>query len=239
MSTYALIMGRAGSVSVAKKNVRHVAGHPLVTYPIRAASGAKSVDRVYVTTDCPEIKRIAKSWRVSIIDRPSHLSEADSEMSDAIVHALGEMSPAPDILVTMHANCGIHRDGLIDECVARLLGDSSLDSCVSAVDVGGMHPYRLKRVREDGTLTTWVDIPDAVQNNRQAIRDKAVVLDGAARAFRVARCLPPRGQPPFRYLGQRIGFVENPGGLDVHTEADLFATERWLLSQLPAWYSVG
>ena len=221
----ALIMGRAGSVSVPGKNVRSIAGKPLVAYPIEAALASKLLDRVYVTTDCPQIKAIATSYGVEVIDRPFSLSQADSEMSEGVVHAQSAINA--DILVTMHANCGIHREGLIDECIAKLLADEALDSCVSAREVADMHPYRLKKVQGDGTLTTWVEMPVA-SNNRQAIKEKAVVLDGACRAFRTARCLPPNGQPPFKYLGQRIGWVDNEGGLDVHSEADILITEQWL-----------
>lgn len=231
MIAAALVMGRAGSVSVAGKNIRTVAGHPLAHYPITAALAADRLDCVYVGTDCPVIAGLAAELGATVIPRPESLSGPDSEMSEVIVHAVQQMAPAPDVLVTMHANCGVHRPGLIDDCIKRLVDDPILDSCVSVRFVEDMHPYRLKRVRDDGTLTTWVDVPESTSNNRQQVADRAVVLDGAARAFRVSRCLPPNGQPPFRYLGHRIGFEENPGGLDVHCEADLEQTERWLKAQ--------
>jgi len=231
-------MGRAGSVGVPGKNVRQVAGRPLVSYPLRAAMDAEMVDRVYVTTDCPQIKAIADDAGAHVIDRPDYLSGPEAQMSDAIVHALEQMPLHPDILVTMHANCGIHNDGLVDDCISALMTDNYLDSCVSVRFLDDCHPYRVKRVCEDGTLVPWVPVPDLVQNNRQEISERAVVLDGAARAIRVSRCLPPSmsAQPPFRYLGNRIGFVVNPGGLDVHTEDDIAATERWIESQSWARY---
>ena len=223
----ALVMGRAGSVGVPGKNIRMVAGHPLVWYPIQAALKARLVDKVYVTTDCPVIAEIAVKAGAIFIERPAELAQADSEMSDAIVHALSHMFPSPAIVVSMHANCGIHREGLVDECVQRLFDDSSLDSCVSARVEQNCHPYRLKKVLPDGTLSNWVAVPDSVANNRQAIKERAVALEGACRAWRPYRCLPPRGQPPFRYLGRRIGWVENPDGLDIHDEIDVTITERW------------
>lgn len=229
----ALIMGRAGSESVNRKNIRLMLGHPLVWYPMQAAKHATCLNNVYVTTDCTEIKSVARECGIGIIHRPEHLSRPDSEMSDGVVHAAEELRRRHgpiDVLVTMHANCATHRDGLIDECVATLERTVWLDSCVSARVVEDCHPYRLKRVHEDGTLGTWAKMPNP-SNNRQSIRERAVVLDGACRAIRVDRCLPPNGQPPFPYLGNKIGWVENPGGLDVHCEADLDLTERWLRGQ--------
>ena len=55
----ALLLGREGSTGFPGKNVRPVLGRPLVTYPLRAALKATTVDRVYVSTDSPTIKRIA------------------------------------------------------------------------------------------------------------------------------------------------------------------------------------
>lgn len=228
----ALVMGRRGSVGVPGKNTRDIGGHPLVWYPMVAALDAELIDRVYVTTDCPRIKEVALSLGVSIIDRPPELAHSQAEMSDAIVHAAKAiedwLSTPIDIMASMHANCGTHRPWLIDDCITRLQQDARLDSCVSARYVTDQHPYRVKRVTEDGMLHTWVDMPEDISNNRQAIREPAVVLDGACRAFRVARCLPPNGQPPFRYLGNVIGWEENPDGLDVHNEADLVLTERYV-----------
>ena len=168
-----------------------------------------------------------------LIHRPAHLAHATAEMSDAVVHAADVIEReygTLDVLVTMHANCGTHPPGLVDTCIERLLSDSSLDSCVSARVVEDCHPYRLKRVTEVGLLKTWVDMP-APSNNRQSIKEKAVVLDGACRAIRVEQCLPPLGQPPFRYLGHRIAWIENRGGLDVHSESDLVLTEHYLASR--------
>jgi CMP-N-acetylneuraminic acid synthetase len=230
MTAVALIMGRAGSQGVPGKNIRPISGKPLVAYPIEAALAASSVNIVYVSTDCPEIIRVARGYGlgVKIIERPSDLAQSDSEMSDVILHA--DEHVQPDIWVTMHANCGIHAPGLIDECVDTLKADEALDSCVSGRYVWDMHPYRLKKVNAAGELEPWVEMPADISNNRQAIREPAVVLDGACRAFR-RRCLDMQGQPPFRYLGNRMAWVENPGGLDVHSEADLIATEQWLRAQ--------
>lgn len=231
----ALVMGRKGSLGVPGKNVRDIGGHPMCWYPMVAAKAARHVEHVYVTTDCPRIKEVALALGVSVIERPPHLARAESEMSEAIVHAakiIEDRRKAPiDIMVTMHANCAIHKPGLVDELVTKLVADLRMDSCVSARFVTDQHPYRVKRVTDDGMLHTWVQMPDDVSNNRQAITQRAVVLDGACRAFRVARCLPPTGQPPFRYLGHRIGYVENPDGLDVHNEADLVLTEMYLARQ--------
>ena len=233
----ALIMGRAGSVGVKRKNLTPICGEPLCTYPMRAALQATRLNQIFVTTDCPEIKRIAIDYGLSVIDRPEELAHATAEMSEGIVHAddviRREYGISPSIMVTMHANSGIHKSGLIDECIEKLESDPAADSCVSARRIMDLHPYRQKRVNASGYLETWIPVPDEVANNRQMISDVSVVLDGACRAIRVDRCLPPVGQPPFRYLGNTIAWVDNPHGLDVHSENDILAIEHFWSVQNP------
>lgn len=58
-SIHALIPARGGSKGVPRKNLHDVAGFPLVAYSIAAALGARCTDTTVVTTDSPEIARVA------------------------------------------------------------------------------------------------------------------------------------------------------------------------------------
>lgn len=226
----ALIMGRGGSQSIPRKNVVPVLGRPLVLYPILAARSASKIDRVVVTSDCPEILRVARVWGGQEIPRPPQLSHDTSQMVDGILHALDTIGDEIEFLVTMHANCATHSHGLIDRCIARLEEAPEADSCVSGTIDRAVHPYRTRRLAEDGQLKTWGGVPAGTSSNRQSL-EPCVILDGAARAMRVSACFPPAGDAPFPYLGKTILFEENPGGLDVHDEDDLKLTERFLAAQ--------
>lgn len=69
----ALLLGREGSIGFPGKNTHQVVGRPLMEYPLLAALNAKSVDTVYVSTDSPKIKEIARKDGAEIIDRPAYL----------------------------------------------------------------------------------------------------------------------------------------------------------------------
>lgn len=191
-----LLTGRSGSQSVPKKNVYPVLGRPLVYYPMNAAVQSRLADALYVSTDCPDIKRVGNRMGVQVIDRPPELSRADSELTDAIIHAIDQMEVKPDILVTMHCNCAVHREGLVDACIQKLLDHSDADSCVTGSVDRSVHPFRTKRVTQDGYLTTWMDMPAETSTNRQDL-DPCFILDGAARAMRVGSCFPPRDNRRF------------------------------------------
>ncbi len=223
----ALIMGRGGSKSIPGKNVTPILGRPLVLYPMLAAASAAKIDRVAVTTDCPEILRLAGARDVIRIQRPPEFSHDTAEMLDGIRHALEVLGGEVEYLVTMHANCATHSEGLIDRCIARLEADPGADSCVSGTIDKAVHPYRTRRLSERGRLEPWTEVPAGTSSNRQSL-EPCVILDGAARAMRVSSCFPPTGDAPFPYLGRTVLLEENPGGRDVHDEDDLLLTRRFL-----------
>lgn len=224
----ALLTGRAGSKSIRKKNLMKVLGRPLASYPILSALNSKSIDAVYISTDCPDLQALAESYGVRVIPRPAEISGDSSELAHAIEHALSHFDTLPEYLVTEHCNSGTHRPGLIDECIEKLRASPEADSCVTGSIDKSVHPYRTRQVSADGTLGLWSDIPQSTSSNRQSMTP-CFILDGAARAMRVKNCFPIRGHQPFPYLGQTILYVENEGGRDIHCPDDVYLTERYLL----------
>lgn len=78
----AFIPVRGGSKSIHLKNIREIAGKPLVYWVARAANGCQNIDRVYVATDCEKIKETVESFnlsKVSVIGRsPESASDTAS-----------------------------------------------------------------------------------------------------------------------------------------------------------------
>ena len=55
------MIGRAGSTGYPGKNVKKVLGRPLCEYPLLAAKKSKFVKKIFVSTDCPKIKKYLKN----------------------------------------------------------------------------------------------------------------------------------------------------------------------------------
>ena len=71
----ALIPARSGSKGVSNKNIRPLAGFPLIAYSIKAALKSKLIDRVIVSTDSEEYAEIAREYGAEVpFLRPSELS---------------------------------------------------------------------------------------------------------------------------------------------------------------------
>ena len=227
MKNIILLTGRGGSKSIASKNVYPVLGRPLAFYPINAAKKAKKVDEIFVSTDCNLIRSLADKMGINIIDRPDRLSEDRSELIEAINHAVEQIRGEINYLITMHCNCGVHKKGLIDECIEVLDKNEEADSCVSGYIDYSVHPFRTKKISERGYLRDWLEVPSNVSANRQSL-EPCFVLDGAVRVMRYRKCFPARTNSPFPFLGDKITFVENAGIGDVHSLDDIALTERFL-----------
>lgn len=82
-----IITARGGSKRVPRKNVLPLAGKPLINYGIEAASAAKLVDEVYVSTDDEEIASVATTAGARVIKRPGALATDTSSSMEALQHA--------------------------------------------------------------------------------------------------------------------------------------------------------
>jgi len=87
-STCAFVFARGGSKGLPLKNILPLAGLPLLVYSIKIARELDSLIPIYVSTDCPDIARIAEAYGASIIDRPAELASDTASEWLAWQHAV-------------------------------------------------------------------------------------------------------------------------------------------------------
>ena len=86
--TYCFIFARAGSKGLPNKNVRLLAGKPLLSYPIQLAKTLPFIDKIFVSTDSSEAMDIAKKNDVIVIPRPEELASDNANEFGAWKHAI-------------------------------------------------------------------------------------------------------------------------------------------------------
>lgn len=85
----AVIPARGGSRGLPGKNVRKLAGLPLIAHSIRFARLCPGIDRCVVSTDSPEIARVARRHGGDVpFLRPSALARSTTPMWPVLRHAL-------------------------------------------------------------------------------------------------------------------------------------------------------
>ena len=93
MKKLAVVPARGGSKGIPGKNIYPVNGKPLLEYTLDLLSEAGLEDTdIVVSTDSPEIKRVAVGYRnIRIIDRPTDISGDKASTESALLHAMDVM----------------------------------------------------------------------------------------------------------------------------------------------------
>jgi len=101
MSIVAFIPARGGSERIPGKNIRELNGHPLLAYAIAGAKRARIFDGIYVSTEDPEIAKVAVKYGAEVIERPDILSLSTGTDLQWIVHALKNVPAEAEVCVLL------------------------------------------------------------------------------------------------------------------------------------------
>lgn len=136
MKYLAVIPARGGSRGVVNKNLREIAGAPLVAWSIRQARECRLVDRVIVSTDSEAIARTAAAFGAEVpFLRPAELAEDASPTEPVLIHAVTELAKAgyePDAVVLLQPTSPCRRAGSLERAIRQFeaeCADSLLSVC--------------------------------------------------------------------------------------------------------------
>lgn len=84
----AVVPARGGSKGVPRKNIRPLAGEPLIGYTLRTAAKVAAIDLLVVSTDDAEISAVSGGYGVRVVHRPAELAGDTASTELALLHAL-------------------------------------------------------------------------------------------------------------------------------------------------------
>ncbi len=172
MSLTAFVFARGGSKGLPGKNIRPLAGKPLIGWAIEHALGVERISRVIVSTDDHEIAETARSYGAEVpFLRPPHLAGDSASELDAWRHALEAMKEAeavlPDPFISVPATSPLRRSEDIAACLDRY--EEGGADMVVAVTAAHRNPwFNLVRAREDGTVVPVNDSHGAIVRRQAA-----------------------------------------------------------------------
>lgn len=127
----AVIAARSGSKGVPGKNIKDLAGLPLIAWTIQSAADSKFIDRLLVSTDDPGIAEVAQSYGAEVpFLRPSHMATDDSSVISALLHMAENIPDTYDYLVLLQPTSPLRRTADIDGAIS-LCDEKSAPACVS------------------------------------------------------------------------------------------------------------
>lgn len=168
MKNYAFIFARGGSKGLPGKNIKSLAGKPLICYSIDAALSSPSISQVFVSTDDSSIADIAESHGATIIDRPSSLAADDTPEWLAWRHAIewvwdnyGDF----DKFISLPATSPLRSKEDIERAILKF-SDTNADMCI-AVTPANRSPYFNMVKRNSENYVELVITPEGEVTRRQ------------------------------------------------------------------------
>ena len=155
-SAIALIPARSGSERVPDKNVRLLAGHPLLAYAIASARKAVIFDRIVCSTDSGKIAEVAQRYGADVpFLRPTELATSTSPDIEWITHTLTQLDEHYDLFAIVRATNPFRGPEVLQRGLQQLLATPEADS-IRAVELVKQHPGKMW-VLEGKTMRPLLD----------------------------------------------------------------------------------
>ncbi|NOX34956.1 MAG: acylneuraminate cytidylyltransferase family protein [Deltaproteobacteria bacterium] len=220
LKVYGFVFARGGSKGVKNKNIRLVAGRPLIHYSVEAAKRSCFINRIIVSTDNKDIEKAALEAGAEVpFLRPRDLASDASPEWLSWQHAVKTLKKAGeefDIFVSIPATSPLRTAEDIDMCIKVLIENNDADGAIT-VCRAQRHPSFNMVVMDDNGFAT-IAVPDKFCFSRRQDVPSMYDITTVAYAARPGFIL----SAPSLFAG-KIKAVVIPGerSLDIDTEFDL------------------
>jgi CMP-N,N'-diacetyllegionaminic acid synthase len=157
MEVLAIVPARSGSKGIKHKNLQLWRGRPLLEHAINHARGAKSINRVLVSTDSADYATLARTCGADVpFLRPAELAGDLSTDLQVFQHALAWLadreSYRPDICVHLRPTYPSRDPAMVDQLICLLIANQTLDS-VRTVVAAVENPFKMWFRSAEGLLS--------------------------------------------------------------------------------------
>ena len=210
----AFVPARSGSERVPHKNIRPLAGHPLLAYAIETALQSGCFEHVVVSTDSEEIAEVARWYGADVpFLRPEAFATSTSPDIEWLAYTLENLTERYELFALIRATNPFRGPDAVRRGLEQLLATPEADS-LRAVELVKQHPGKMWLL-SDGTRTmtplldqTHLDVawhagqyqalPEVyVQNSALEIAWTRVVTETGTREGRVLAPFLARGLEGF------------------------------------------
>lgn len=170
MIKHAFIFVRGGSKGLPGKNIRPLAGKPLLAYSIESAKAVSELDKVFVSTDCPEIAAVARQYGAIVIERPPELAQDDTPEWLAWRHAIEwvrENIGDFDGFVSLPATSPLRSTADICNAIAKLVATDA-DICISVTPASRSPYFNMVKSSNNDFFELVIPMNEMVQHRQEA-----------------------------------------------------------------------
>lgn len=221
----AVMPARGGSKGVPRKNIKHLAGKPLIGWTIEAAKASKYIDRLILSSEDDEIIKTAQALGCEVpFKRPLELAKDDTHGIEPILHAL-EQNPGYDYVMMLQPTSPLRLTEDLDGCIEKIIVDKA-KSCVSVCEPS-KSPYWMYNINSKSELSPL--LPEFSLVPRRQDLPSVCALNGAVYIAEVNWLKNSRN-----FMSQEtIGYImPQERSYDIDTILDFEICEHFLLKDL-------
>jgi len=227
----AIIPARGGSKGIPRKNIRHVAGKPLIAWTIEEAKKSKYLDRTILSSDDDEIIGVARRWNCDVpFIRPVELAQDNVTGIEPVLHALETIKENFDYVVLLQPTSPLRVVEDIDECIEKCILQSA-PVCVT-VTTPDKSPYWMYLLDDQGRLRSIMEQKNTILLRQQF--ESVYALNGAVYVARTDWFIKNR-----KFISNETIAYPMPKtrSIDIDTEwdlkmCDIVLSERKYLSEV-------
>ena len=134
----AFVPARCGSQTIPFKNIKIICGKPLIYWALLALTKSKSIDQIYVATDCDDIKDVVVDFnfeKVQIFDRCDVNASNTASTESVMLEFLDGMNfSEEDLFILVQATTPFTSSDDFDNAINIIKSDSEIDSLLSCVE---------------------------------------------------------------------------------------------------------
>lgn len=208
----AIIPARGGSKGVPRKNIRDLAGKPLIAWTIEEAKKSRYIDQLILSSEDDEIIEVAKQYGCEVsFKRPLELAQDDTPGIEPVLHAI-EQCPGYDYVVLLQPTSPLRTVEDIDGCIEKLL-NSDADFCVSVTEPE-KSPYWMYTLEGERMVPL---LPQEELVTRRQDLPKVYALNGAVYVGNIMEIIETKNFLTKSTLGY---VMSKENSIDIDTEID-------------------
>lgn len=221
----ALIPARGGSKGIPRKNIKILAGKPLIAWTIEEAKKSKYIDRLILSSEDQEIIQVAKEFGCEVpFIRPAQLAKDETPSIDVIINAVEwieiNQNQKFDILILLQPTSPLRNSNQIDAAIDDFVSDPR-NKCLVSVKEVAESPFWMKIIDDDNFLRNFI-LPKNNYKRRQDLPN-IYILNGAIYIMRTAD-----------FMNYKSFDVDNtiPFIMDKKTSIDIDSEEDFVFAEM-------
>ncbi|MCQ6644867.1 acylneuraminate cytidylyltransferase family protein [Escherichia coli] len=198
-----------------KKNILPLCGKPTIGWTIEAAKNSKYVDNIFVSTDDPNIAKIAENFGISIPElRPRELATDDSKTETVLIYTLNKFGGDYDIVILLQPSSPLRTSQHLDEALELFVKKDAFS--IVSVTQCEHSPLWSNTLPEDNSMSNFIT-PEAMKRSQEL--ETFFRINGAIYAFDIKKLLKYN---EIRYTDKSFAYImKNEHSIDIDNDIDL------------------